>query len=92
MFLTFTDLPFIEDREFVELIPVPQNQLAIADEDEPMPALEQVQLPPQDPDRPPLNQPNQAQEARDLAAANILNQNPPSSGDSGVYSPASTTP
>ena len=57
-----------------------------------MPELEAVQIPPQDPDRPPLNQPNVAQEARDLAIADILNQNPPSSGDSGIYSPIERTP
>ena len=69
----------------VELIPVQEAEALIEDDDEEMPQLEQVPAPQQP--RPPLNQRNPEQEERDLAFAEILRQNPPSSGDSGIYSP-----
>ena len=71
----------------VELVPVPAEiqQNFNGSDDEEMPQLEQIP-PPQDP-RPPLNQRNPEQENRDLAVAAFLRQNPPSSGDSGIYSP-----
>lgn len=71
----------------VELIPVQaaEAEALIGSDDEEMPQLEQLPVPRQP--RPPLNQRNPEQEERDLALAEILRQNPPSSGDSGIYSP-----
>ena len=53
-----------------------------------IPDLEVVQMDQHDAPIP-LNQPNPAQEDRDLAIAEFLRQHPASSGDSGLYSPFS---